>query len=190
MSEKKNPLGPTGEAVRANVRRLRGGLQYKELAQMLEDVGRPIPTLGLRRIEVGERRVDADDLMALAVVFNVSPLTLLLPADGSNTLASKMTGVPDREVAHNVQWLYAQGQEPLTLPNMGHGSEADRQKVVFRLRSVPQIELRAAGVSKTIGDEEEPGEDGMHGLAAELRRRTSAQGFGLENESVSGHGNY
>lgn len=78
---KKNPLGPTGEVVRANVKHLREahGLTYKELSERLAKIERPIPTLGLSRIEAGNRRVDADDLVALAVVFNVSPLTLLLP---------------------------------------------------------------------------------------------------------------
>lgn len=56
-----------------------GAMQYQELAERLEKVGRPIPVLGLRRIESEERRVDADDLVALAIVLNVSPVRLLMP---------------------------------------------------------------------------------------------------------------
>ncbi|MBF6286919.1 helix-turn-helix domain-containing protein [Nocardia cyriacigeorgica] len=82
MATKRNPLGPTGETVRANVARLRDELRltYPELSRRLEDLGRPIPVLGLSRIEKGERRVDADDLVALALALGVSPITLLMPA--------------------------------------------------------------------------------------------------------------
>lgn len=74
-------LGSTGATVAANVRRLREmrGYAYTDLAHRLGVVGRPIPTLGLRKIESGGRRVDADDLLALAVALGVSPPTLLMP---------------------------------------------------------------------------------------------------------------
>lgn len=75
----KNPLGPTGRAVADNVRRLRGDMQYVKLAAELAKLGRPIPTLGLRKIESYERRVDADDLVALAMALRTSPATLLMP---------------------------------------------------------------------------------------------------------------
>jgi len=82
MAEKRNPLGPTGDAVRANVERLRQAqnLGYAKLAAVLKETGREIPDLGLRRIESGDRRVDVDDLLALAVALGVSPITLLMPA--------------------------------------------------------------------------------------------------------------
>lgn len=81
MVIKKNPLGPTGDTVRENVLRYRTRLNlgYADLARRLEELGRPIPVLGLSRIERGERRVDVDDLMALAVALGVSPTSLLLP---------------------------------------------------------------------------------------------------------------
>lgn len=141
--EAKSIVGPTGETVRANVRRLRGGMQYKELAEKLAAVGRPIPALGLRKIESGGRRVDADDLMALAVVFGVSPLALLLPEDGQRLNSSLMSGVADVEVGHNVQWLFGLGQEPLRVP--AHPLRRKRAAGEFTLRSVPQIEPREAG---------------------------------------------
>lgn len=81
MVIKKNPLGPTGDTVRENVLRYRTRLNlgYADLARRLEALGRPIPVLGLSRIERGERRIDVDDLMALAVALGVSPTSLLLP---------------------------------------------------------------------------------------------------------------
>jgi transcriptional regulator with XRE-family HTH domain len=64
------------------VRRIREDqrLTYVELSGRLTDVGRPIPVLGLRRIERGERRVDVDDLLALATALRVAPIDLLVPA--------------------------------------------------------------------------------------------------------------
>jgi transcriptional regulator with XRE-family HTH domain len=63
----------------ANVKHLRQarGLTYKELAEQLGHAGRPIPVLGLARLERGERRVDVDDLVALARALGVTPHELL-----------------------------------------------------------------------------------------------------------------
>lgn len=82
MAGKQMDLGPTGETVRDNVSRLRRGrdLTYVDMSRELEELGRRIPPLGLRRIENGERRVDVDDLVALARVLWVDPVTMLLPA--------------------------------------------------------------------------------------------------------------
>ena len=77
----KRPLGPTGETVRANITRLRAfrRLGSTELSEKLKDLGKRISPLGLRRIENGARRVDTDDLFALAVALGVAPVTLLIP---------------------------------------------------------------------------------------------------------------
>lgn len=82
MAERRNPLGPTGETVRANVIALRErkNLTYAQLSRKLKAAGRAIPELGLRRIEDGNRRVDVDDLMALAEALEVWPIALLMPA--------------------------------------------------------------------------------------------------------------
>jgi transcriptional regulator with XRE-family HTH domain len=72
-------VGPTGLMLADNIRRIRGmrAWTYVDLAARLTAAGRPIPVLGLRRLEHGERRVDADDLTALAAVFGVSVQQLL-----------------------------------------------------------------------------------------------------------------
>lgn len=74
-------LGEAGDNVRSNVQWLRNErrLTYVEMAQRLAENGRSIPVLGLRRIERGERRVDVDDLVALADLFRVTPAQLLNP---------------------------------------------------------------------------------------------------------------
>jgi transcriptional regulator with XRE-family HTH domain len=75
------PLGATGEAVRKNIRRIRDGqgISAPKLSANLKKLGRSIPPLGISRIESGDRRVDVDDLVAIALALGVSPISLLLP---------------------------------------------------------------------------------------------------------------
>jgi transcriptional regulator with XRE-family HTH domain len=67
----------------ANILTLRTArrLTYVELSARLTGIGWPIPVLGLRRIERGERRVDVDDLAALAEAFGVPMQRLLEEAN-------------------------------------------------------------------------------------------------------------
>jgi transcriptional regulator with XRE-family HTH domain len=73
--------GPTADTVGANVKRLREerNLGLRALAGRLADAGRPLTHTALDKIERGTRRVDVDDLMALAITLGVSPLRLLMP---------------------------------------------------------------------------------------------------------------
>lgn len=148
MEEKKkrqvNQVAETGHTVAANIKRLRGTMQYKQLAEKLSEVGRPIAELGLRKIESGERKVDVDDLMAFAIVFGVSPLTLLMPEYGSSDITTRITGYPD-QVGTNVAWLWARGDEPLEVPQdpaLTDHAQTDRAIALFRLHSVPTIDPR------------------------------------------------
>lgn len=77
MTGKPKDLGPAGRTVAANVKAARGFMPYAELARRLDGHGRPIPPLGLRRLEAGTRRVDVDELVALAAVLGVMPQDLL-----------------------------------------------------------------------------------------------------------------
>lgn len=80
-AELRHPLGPAGRNVRINVRRLREERlwSYKDVADRLARAGRPIDTLELGDVDAGTRRVDVDDLVALAGVFSLSPAQLLEP---------------------------------------------------------------------------------------------------------------
>ena len=79
-------MGPAGEVLAANIRRIRTAqrLGYAELSRQMADIGRPIPELGLRRIEVGARRVDVDDLIALSYVLKVAVVDLMVDKDATD----------------------------------------------------------------------------------------------------------
>ena len=82
MSEPpRSPLGPAGNNLRRNIRRLREKRRwsYREVEERLAQAGRAIPVLELSAIDAGERRVDVDDLVALAAVFDLSVEELLQP---------------------------------------------------------------------------------------------------------------
>ncbi|MCB0935578.1 MAG: helix-turn-helix transcriptional regulator [Mycobacterium sp.] len=129
MAEKRNPLAATGETVRVNIRRLReaSNLGYAELARRVKSAGRGIPELGLRRIEEGERRVDVDDLMALAAALEVSPIALLMP---STTHGDETTATAVGEVTAHRFWNWLTGEMPLT-------GDAPSAVFGFISRSVP-----------------------------------------------------
>jgi hypothetical protein len=108
---KKIDLGVFGLAVATNVRRFRGDTSYAELSRRLEEVGRPIPPLGLRHLEAGNRRVDVDDLFALGMALDVAPLALLLPEPGG------------RYTAHEASAIFVSGPQvlrPLPIPEDEH----------------------------------------------------------------------
>lgn len=133
MAEKqKTPLGPTGETLRQNVKRIRDSrrLTYVELSNRLAEIGRPIPVLGLRRIEAGERRVDVDDLVALARVLGVNVSALLLPPTADQDV--EITGGP---MPGWLAWAWADGLAPL-VPE--HDPNADVARLDFAVHARPR----------------------------------------------------
>ncbi len=76
-------VGAAGLVLAANIKRARTGRRWSfaELSRLLADAGRPIPELGLRRIELGERRCDYDDLLAIAYVLEICVVDLMVSKD-------------------------------------------------------------------------------------------------------------
>ena len=147
----KKPLGPTGETVRANVIRLRAErrMGYTELSEKLKDIGRHILPIGLRRIESGARRVDVDDLVALAQVLKVAPTTLLTPWVAYGTDQVAVTGV-DGGLSAAQLWDRLRADEPI---------DPDADVVAFLLTALPNwkklelvdklnLTIRPAGTAK------------------------------------------
>jgi transcriptional regulator with XRE-family HTH domain len=113
-AKRANELGPTGRTVATNLARIRNtlGLSTTRLSAILTDLGRPVAASAISKIEGGTRRVDADDLMALAVALDVPPAALLLPpvAEGQATLVADYMNDADHI------WDWAEGSRPLHLP--------------------------------------------------------------------------
>jgi len=161
-TDKWNPIesiGATGTTVATNVKRLRKdrGLAFTDLSARLTDIGRPIPPLGLRKIESGGRRVDADDLVALALALDVSPVTLLMPDSPGGDSEVEVTGLSEPRAAGQVwEWLTSTGPGPLSngMSRLMFGARAWPQWVheatefAYLLR-----DLKAAG-AKFRGDDQ------------------------------------
>ncbi|MGL5443029.1 MAG: helix-turn-helix domain-containing protein [[Mycobacterium] stephanolepidis] len=112
MAGKKIELGASGKVVAANVKRLRNGREYKWLSQQLRALDRDITPLAVRRIEECDRRIDVDDLIALAVALEVSPVTLLTPhKDGDPEARVELNGV-EMPVAYLWGWLRGDNELP------------------------------------------------------------------------------
>lgn len=102
-------IGPTGQCVARNLRRLRGTTSLRELQDKLREVGHEISASGLQKIEAGARRVDVDDLLALAVALDVNPTALLFPRTDSEPL--EVTGARFKDFRD--VWEWAMGQNSL-----------------------------------------------------------------------------
>lgn len=79
--ERRELLGNVGDVVRANVRTLRKSqrLTTEDLAAKMKEAGREFYATGVTKIEMGNRRVDVDDLVAIAAALGVEPQELLTP---------------------------------------------------------------------------------------------------------------
>lgn len=108
MAGKEKIDGATTAAFRKNHKRIREqrDMTWAQESRFLKSLGWEIPPLALKRIEIGERRVDLDDLMALALALDVSPMELLLPHDDGETAEITGAGVVPIERAR--AWLSGQ----------------------------------------------------------------------------------
>ncbi|WFS11847.1 helix-turn-helix domain-containing protein [Rhodococcus aetherivorans] len=171
MAEKKNPLGRTGETTAENVKRLRERqrLTFAELSRILDDLGRPIAQLGLRRIEAGERRIDVDDLVALAAALGVSPITLLMPETSDSVEKVNVTGFGTVSALEFWQWMRTELPVGLDIMHVTENLE-------FQWRSKPAW-LHAEVATRGAGESMSP--ESIRALADEIeRRRDTGRGDG------------
>lgn len=123
VMETTTKLGSVGQRVAKEVARLRGRTSVRELSARLSKLGRPILPSGITKIEQGQRRVDADDLVALAVALQVTPTRLLMgppPTDGT------AEDPAHEEVWETTEWVSEDGQ---------------RRTPVYLIRLAPELAL-------------------------------------------------
>lgn len=115
-----NELGPTGARLADNVKAIRERLPLttEQLAERITRLGRPMRANTITKIEKGQRRVDIDDAMALAIALRVNLSTLVLPysTKGSAQLTETTT------VSTVGAWDWADGRCPLHVPEGDDGS--------------------------------------------------------------------
>ncbi len=121
-----NDVGPTGQTVAENIARLRNlqGLSTYRLSELLAELGRPIAPSAISRIESGQRKVDVDDLVVLAIALNVSPTALLLYPSADPDIGFDLavgTHVTEAEA-----WSWILAERPLDLPPDDDGEAWNR----------------------------------------------------------------
>lgn len=105
--------GAAGSRVAANLRALREArrLNQPQLAARMRELGAELHASAVSKIEKRERRVDVDDLIALAVAIDTTPNRLLLVGEASDAESVELT--PEVRVSALDAWKWATGEEPL-----------------------------------------------------------------------------
>lgn len=105
----------TAKTVSANVKRLRmqQNLGLRGLSKKLGDVGRPLGHSAIDQIEKGTRRTDVDDLVALALALDTSPIALLMPFGDDLNEPIVVPGT-DTKVSAARLWLWLRGEASVT----------------------------------------------------------------------------
>ncbi len=120
-SRRHSEVGPTGKRVGENLRAFRdaGGFTTSVVAAAVTALGVPMTASTVTKIEVAGRRVNVDELVALALALNISPVTLLMPrqapdADPSDP-QSDQVGITDQvSVPWETAWRWMHGEWPFT----------------------------------------------------------------------------
>jgi transcriptional regulator with XRE-family HTH domain len=128
-------IGEVGKTVVRNVTDLSEarGLSLRKLSERLKRLGRPILPSALHALSQGARRVDVDDLVALAVALGVNPNALLFPRHAEPDSEVGLT--PEvRQKAWTV-WRWAIGEMPLADDKTGTPAAAWRAQADFVVHS-------------------------------------------------------
>ena len=160
--------GPTGERVAANLKRLRGRIPVRELSARLAAIGRPIAPSGITKIEQGTRRVDVDDLTALAIALGVSPNRLLLPETAYEDVEEDLTERVTTDQLNAWRWSTGEGALHRELEKHKHLLDPDgeymgikgltrewtvaiqRSNVDFRLANRPHEDERGPDIDRLV----------------------------------------
>ncbi|MBJ8344825.1 helix-turn-helix domain-containing protein [Antrihabitans sp. YC2-6] len=147
MATRKVEIGPSGETARANIARIRRdrGITLRELSQQMSEGDRPLSYPTLSQIETGARRIDVDDLVALAIALDVSPNTLLIPQ--AENLDDEVTLTNAQSISLKDAWYFFMGMRSL------HGRSGN---IDFATNSLPAHLGRGARWSVSSARTQEP----------------------------------
>ncbi|SBV00556.1 hypothetical protein YW5DRAFT_01900 [Streptomyces sp. Ncost-T6T-1] len=158
-------------------------MTLRSLSARLKEMGRPLSADAINKIENGAsdeprqvRRVDADDLVALAVALNVHPTALLLPptarisGSAGEPVTVPVTGAGD--VPARVAWEWAHGMRPLH----GEVENPELSWLKFAQRALPEGWRGMPAATYAQWDAEEARQDyerilGLTGFNADGSRR-------------------
>ena len=132
MATRELEKGPVGARVGENLRALREArrLSAYDLAKRLREIGRPILPSGISKTESGTRRVDVDDLVALAVALDTTPNQLLFGPHADDQDLPVTARLTVRAVD---AWAWAVGDEPFPLDLWG-GDAVDLRRLEWARR--------------------------------------------------------
>jgi transcriptional regulator with XRE-family HTH domain len=143
MARRAIEIGAVGRRVAENLTRLRERrrLSQEALAGLVQRLGRPMSGPVVSKTEQLDRRVDVDDLVALAVALGVSPNRVLLPEVGD--LSRREPDLVDLAPAVRVTavdaWRWAAGDAPLP-----GGDGSPRDEAGFAMMNRPHCFARLA----------------------------------------------
>lgn len=104
--------------------RRRRGVTVRRLSSQLADLGVTLLPSGITKIEQGARRVDVDELVALAVALNVSPTRLVLPDTAEPDDDVRLT--PELTAGALDAWRWFEGDDALPRPGAPEVEHAGR----------------------------------------------------------------
>lgn len=144
-SAQRNPPGPIGRNVIANIEQLRQarGLSYDALATALGGVGHPINPVSLSRLGRGERRVGADDLIAFALALGVNPNAILFDRRAKRGDMLDLTATFRQRA--DIVWDWADGREPMPAHQVDEGGVVRRtlaEQLEFAATARPALAAR------------------------------------------------
>lgn len=130
------------DAVGHRLRELRSArdMTQEDLAAACAEAGAPAYTaMVIHRLENGSRHVKVNDVYALASVFGVSPLVLLMPSTGDTTLM--LTTTRSAKAVDVYEWTV--GRRPA--PSAGEVNDTARASAWVRLRKYLPYASRTSG---------------------------------------------
>lgn len=122
-ARRSNEIGPLGMVVASKIRKLRTnrGITTEQLARRMTELGRPMFPNTITKIEKAQRRIDVDDLGALASALGVTIGQLVEPPG----LCSSCHGAPPAGFACLA--CGSDGTQTVTIHLRSEGAKLDQQ---------------------------------------------------------------